>query len=348
MRLAFDAMGGDFGPSVAIEGALLFARAHPRCELLLVGDTGVMEAHLSRLGGAGRLALHHATQVAAMDEAPSVVLREKRDSSINACMELLARGQADAVVSAGSSGATVASARSLLGRLEGVERPPLAARLPTAMGKRVVLLDTGASVECAAEHLLQHAFLGEAFAASLLGRRARVALLSNGEERSKGTESTRRAYALLERSDLDFAGYVEPRRLCSGEIDVAVTDGFTGNMVLKAAEGAQELLKTSLKRELSSRPIARLAVSLLVKSLGGLRRELDWSELNGAALLGVNGLCVVAHGSSSAKGIVGALGIANELAAAAPLGGMAAAAARYRAAMIGMGMAARAGGTKQA
>jgi glycerol-3-phosphate acyltransferase PlsX len=276
-----------------------------------VGD----ERKISALLGGRRLEVVHASEVVGMDESPVAAARGKRDSSMRRCLELVRQGGADAVVSAGNSGALMAGAVLTLGRLPGVERPPIASIYPTLAGPGV-LLDMGANVDCRASHLVQFALLGEAFARALLGKaRPRVALLANGTELTKGTEATREAHALLSSLPLDYRGYLEGRDLFRGLADVIVCDGFVGNAVLKSMEGAAEAFLALMRAEVARTLLGRLAARLLRPSLQRLRARLDYAEYGGAPLLGVRGVTVVCHGASTPRAVENAVRLAARLVA---------------------------------
>jgi glycerol-3-phosphate acyltransferase PlsX len=332
VRLALDAMGGDLAPAAVVEGALLFAGAEPAVTVILVGDGPRVRAHLP-LRPPPNVELHPASQVVEMSEHALAAVRSKRDASVRVAFELARRGQADAVVTAGHSGAAMAAALAVLGRLPGVDRPALAALFP-ALGAsgRCLLLDVGANAECRASHLAQFAVLGAAYVRACHGVAApRVALLSNGEEESKGTPLTREALALLRRSDLDFRGYAEGKDLFSGELDVLVTDGFTGNAVLKASEGVAAGLTGLLQQAVDRAHLpARLGGLLLRSTLAGLRRLVDASEVGGVPLLGIRGVGIVAHGRSSPRAVASALRVARRTVEADLEGGLSAALARAR------------------
>jgi glycerol-3-phosphate acyltransferase PlsX len=307
MRLALDAMGGDLAPAAAVAGAVLYAKKAPG-EVLLVGDEARLAAELARLKATGLVEVHHAAQTVAMDDHPARSVRSKPASSLRVAFELVARGQADAVVSAGNSGAALAAGLFALGRLPGIERPAIATMLPTFAGGYAVLLDSGANVACRPAQLVQFAHLGEVYARRVLSlSRPRVALLSNGAEPTKGTDLTRAALATLKLSQLDFVGYVEGNDLFAGAADVIVTDGFTGNVVLKTTEGAAWALGAVLKREVASRSTARLGSWLTRPALAAFRKIADWAEQGGAPLLGVAGTAVLAHGRSGPRAFSNAL-----------------------------------------
>ncbi|HEY3452206.1 MAG TPA: phosphate acyltransferase PlsX [Myxococcales bacterium] len=326
MRLALDAMGGDCAPAAVVEGAVLHARKTPGDTVVLVGDEPRIEAELVRLKAAAdpakrravrplAIEVRHAPQTVGMDEHPATTVRRKRGSSIRVAFDLVARGEADAVVSAGNSGAALAAALFVLGRLPAVDRPAVVTLLPTLAGRYAVLLDSGATVACRPAHLVQFAHLGEAYARRVLGvARPRVALLSNGTEKSKGTDLTRSALEALERSSLNFLGYVEGNDLFADQVDVIVTDGFTGNVVLKATEGAAAALSATLKREIESRSTAKLGAWLSRPAFAAFRKIADWAEVGGAQLVGVDGTALLAHGRSNARAIRNALRAASRAA----------------------------------
>jgi len=314
MRLVLDAMGGDYAPGAPVEGGVLFARAHPEHEVVLVGDTARVTPLLGRGLPPPNLRVHHASEVVEMDDHAATAFRRKRDSSLRVGFELVKDGHGDALVSAGNSGAVMAGGLMTLGRLPGVERPAIAALFPALKGGgRCLLLDAGANVDCRPSHLAQFAVLGEAYVRLLLGvARPRVAVLSNGEEASKGTLLTREASDLLRQSDLDFAGYVEGKDLFSGDVQVVVTDGFTGNVVLKTSEGVGMGVIGMLRQAIEKRGglSEKLGALLLQPALKGLRKMVDYAEYGGAPLLGLRGVGIVAHGRSSPRAIHNALGAA--------------------------------------
>jgi glycerol-3-phosphate acyltransferase PlsX len=315
MRLALDAMGGDHAPDAIVEGAALFAREHPDVELVLVGDEGRV-----RPPKLPNVRFHHASQVVEMDDHAAAAIRGKRDSSLRVCFELIKQGAADGMVSAGNSGAVMAGALLVLGRVKGVERPAFAALFPALRGQgRCLLLDAGANVDCKPRHLAQFAVMGETYVRKVRKvARPRVALLSNGEEDSKGTQLTRDALALLKASDLNFKGYVEGKDIFSGELDVVVTDGFTGNVVLKTSEGTAMAVTALIRSAVEKSGLSeRLGALLLKPTFAGLKKVVDYAEYGGAPLLGVDGVGIVAHGRSNPKAIKNALAAAMQTVEAA-------------------------------
>ena len=315
MRIAVDAMGGDFAPRRPVDGALAAAR-HLGVGIDLVGRGEAIYAELARHPDAEGLGVRviDAPDVLAMDESAVQALRRKPRSSIMVAAARVASGDAVALVSAGHTGGSVVAAHTLLGMLDGIDRPALAPVVPTGDGS-AVLLDAGATVECRPQHLVQFALLGASYARSTLGcAHPRVGLLSIGEEPSKGNELTREAFRLMQQLPVAFVGNVEPRGLFQGAVDVAVADGFTGNLVLKMSEGVVEMVEALLKRELQSTFSSQMGYLLSQRAFRRFRRRIDYSEYGGAPLLGVRGLVVVAHGRSSVKAMRNAVAQAARLA----------------------------------
>ncbi len=314
MRIAVDAMGGDHAPEAVVEGAVQAARELDT-HVILVGDRELLHDLLKRHAAADLpVTVKHASEVVGMHESPSVAVRRKRDSSIRVAFELVRSGEARAAVSAGNSGAAMALAMLSLRLLPGVERPAIAAVLPTLCGS-TLLLDVGANVDCKPIHLVQFAIMGEVFSRYVLGvEQPRVAVLSNGEEESKGTDLTRTAHEALKHSSLGYKGYVEGRDIFLGNADVVVTDGFTGNAVLKVAEGVAHAVGTMLREELARGLFSKLGYLLARRSFRSVKQRLDYTEVGGAPLLGVNGVGIVAHGSSDARAIKNAIRVARDCA----------------------------------
>lgn len=314
MRIAVDVMGGDFAPSAPVEGALLAAR-HAGLSLLLAGPRDEVEQELRRhrIEAGLDIRVIDAPDVVAMDEPSTSVLRAKRGASVRVAAEAVARGEADAFFSAGHTGAAVMGAHAAMGLLKGVERPALAATLPTVSGT-AVLLDAGANVECRPQHLVQFARLGRAYAKVALGLpEPRVGLLSIGVEESKGNDLTREAHQMLKGADVNFIGNVEARDVFTGHADVIVCDGFTGNVALKVSEGTVEAVERLLTDELSRTWTTRLGLALTRGGLRRFKRRLDYAEYGAAPLLGVGGLCLVGHGQSSARAVQSGVAMAARL-----------------------------------
>jgi len=313
VRVALDAMGGDRGPEVNVEGAVTAAR-ELGAAVVLVGNQAVVERQLARYDVRGlSLTVQHAPEVVEMGESPSAALRRKKHSSIRIGLDLVKRGEADAFVSAGNTGAVMATALLVLGPLPGVERPAIAVVVPTLTHK-AVLLDVGANVDCKARHLVQFAIMGNVYARDILGQpKPRVGLLSIGEEEGKGNELTREAFKELEEEAcLNFIGNVEGRDVFSGTADVIVCDGFIGNVALKISEGLADTLFHLLREELKRDLRGRAGSLLLVPAFRRFKRRIDSSEFGGAPLLGVNGVCMIGHGRSTAKAIRNAIRAAGE------------------------------------
>ncbi|MEK6716217.1 MAG: phosphate acyltransferase PlsX [candidate division NC10 bacterium] len=313
IRVALDAMGGDRGPEVNIEGAVTAARQHG-ATVTLVGVEDELQRHLRQHDTRGLpLTVRHAPEVVEMGESPMAALRRKKHSSIRIGLELVKRGEADAFVSAGNTGAVMATALVVLGPLPGVERPAIAVVVPTLTG-RAVLLDVGANVDCKARHLVQFAIMGNVYARDFLGlARPRVGLLSIGEEESKGNELTREAFKELEdEASLNFIGNVEGRDVFNGTSDVIVCDGFTGNVALKISESVLETMFHLLREEIGKDLRGRAGSLLLLPAFKRFKRRVDPSEYGGAPLLGVNGVCVISHGRSTGKAIKNAVRVASE------------------------------------
>jgi glycerol-3-phosphate acyltransferase PlsX len=310
-------MGGDHAPGSIIDGALAAAR-HLDLGLILAGPAEVIRAELSRHPDAQALSIRvlDAPEVVAMNELPSAALRRKPRASIRVAAESVASGDAVALVSAGHTGATVMATHAAFGMLPGVDRPALAATIPSGDGLGI-LLDVGANLECRAQHLLQFSAMGSVYAKVSLGiERPRIGLLSIGEEEGKGNELIREAHRLLKSSSLNYIGNVEAREVYKGRADVIVCDGFTGNIVLKASEGLVDTVERLLGEELN-RTFSGMVGSLLSRrAFRRFRRRLDYSEYGGAPLLGVAGVCIVGHGRSSAKAVRNAIAMAHRFATA--------------------------------
>src|SRR6478736_3017696 len=314
MRIAIDAMGGDAGPPVIVDGALVAAR-HLQVGLLLVGDAAAIEAELSRHPVASLfrrldIVIEDAPDRIEMSEGPAQALRHKPRASIKIAAEAVRDGRADALFSAGHTGASVMAAHAAFGLLPGVDRPALATIIPTRQ-RPAVLLDAGATVGCRAPHLLQFAVMGSAYARVALGLESpRVGLLSVGEEESKGTDVTREAHRLLKDAPINFIGNIEGRHVYAGDADVIVCDGFTGNVTLKLSEGLVETVESLLHDELAATFGGRVGYVLSRQAFRRFRRRVDYSEYGGAPLVGLNHLCIVGHGRSSAKAVANAVTMA--------------------------------------
>ncbi len=301
--VAVDAMGGDNAPAAVVQGAINAAR-NGRA-VILVGPEARVREELARERADRALPIdvQNATEVVEMHDHPGQAMRRKKDNSIRICFELVASGRACAMVSAGNSGAVMAGAIFVLGRPPGVERPAILSSLPALKGSPI-MLDMGAVVDCKPIHLVQFALMGEVWARRVVGApRPRVAILSNGEEDSKGTDLTRLAAAALRGSSIDFVGYCEGRDLLTGDFDVIVTDGFTGNVALKAMEGTARVVGEYLKRALHASLRAKIGGLLSRPALAGMKKRMDWREVGGAPLVGVNGVGIITHGNSDALAV---------------------------------------------
>jgi glycerol-3-phosphate acyltransferase PlsX len=313
VRLAVDAMGGDHGPAEVVPGSIDHARAHPEDTVLLVGDPEQIRAHA---GGSlpANVEVVPASQVIGMDEHPAMALREKKDSSITVACDLVKQGRADAVMTAGHTGAAMAAAVLRIGRLPGVDRPALAVQMVRA-GRPFVLLDIGANPDSSPENLAQYARMGSIFAERVVGIEApRVALLSIGEERGKGDLRIQRATELIDAADLRFVGNVEGKDLVADLADVVVTDAVTGNVVIKFFEGLSTFIFDLWRAEFRRGIRGRLAYLLLRSGIGRIRRTFDYERAGGSPLLGINGAVIITHGRARRRMVGFACGVAAETA----------------------------------
>lgn len=312
--IALDAMGGDGAPAVAIEAALESVREYG-IPVYLVGPLTTLRRHLARHRPLpSDLELIDAPEVVGMDESPVAVLRGKRNSSLNVCAGLVHDGRVAAMVTAGNTGAAWVAAKASFGMIHGVDRPALAAILPKADGHTLVL-DVGANVECKPHQLAQFAVMGSFYAESVLRvETPRVGLMSVGEEASKGGPRVRQQYRMLKQAGINFVGNVEGRDVFSGDVDVIVCDGFTGNVVLKVAEGLGEMVIGMLMEEARRSPMYGAGLLMAKGAFRNLKRKVDYSEYGGAPLLGVDGACLIAHGRSSGKALRNAVRYASSYA----------------------------------
>ncbi|MBP7275144.1 MAG: phosphate acyltransferase PlsX [Kiritimatiellae bacterium] len=314
MRIAVDAMGGDFAPREVVAGALQAVRDVPGIErLLLVGREDAIRAVWPKgVPVESPIELVHASEVVDMGDSPATAVRRKRDSSISRAVDLVKQGQADAFFSAGSTGAAVAAAQLKLRTLPGIARPAIATVMP---GPRTpwVLLDAGATTDCSAELLFQFAVMGTVYAHEILHiPEPTVGLMSIGGEDSKGNEITKEAFALLKESRLNFRGNIEGHDLFSGEVDVVVCDGFVGNVVLKTSESVAHFIGGRLKAELTRNPVRTLGALLVKPGLNAIRHQSDPANYGGAPLLGVNGMAIIGHGGSNARAVFNGIRVAAE------------------------------------
>ena len=315
MMIAVDAMGGDHAPRAAVEGAVCAARDH--IGVLLVGDRRTVERELAVLGGAPPgLEVVHAEETVTMDDPATAAIRQKRRSSLRVCADLVASGRAQAMVTAGNTGAAMIAAKMVIGTIPGVDRPALAAVVPND-GGRTVLLDVGANVDTKPSQLREFAVMGHFYAQEVLGRPSpRIGLLSIGEEEGKGTDLTREVFKVLKTTGLNFVGNVEGRDVFNGTTDVVVCDGFVGNVLLKGAEALALLLGRMLREELANDARTRLGYLMARPAFDALRRRTDYREYGAAPLLGVGAGCFIGHGRSNSRAVESSIRRAAEFTAA--------------------------------
>jgi phosphate acyltransferase len=314
--IALDAMGSDRRPRPEIEGAIQAAR-HYDVRVLLVGPRATLEGELSRYPAVSGLPIEivHASEVISMDDKAVQAVRSKRDSSMRVGLRLVRERRAVGFVTAGNTGAAMATAKMVLGAIPGVDRPALAAVFPTATGTVATLLDVGANVDCKPQNLEQFAVMGDIYFRMMFGTRSpRVGLLSIGEEESKGNELTREAFQRLKQLPLNFVGNVEGRDLYNGRVDVIVADGFVGNVALKISEGLANLVRYTLKESLKATITRQVGYLLSRSAFADFKKRLDHTEYGGAPLLGVKGVCFITHGSSNANAIKNAIRVAADFA----------------------------------
>jgi phosphate acyltransferase len=316
--IALDAMGSDRAPKPEIEGALHAARQYG-VRVLLIGPEDLVKSELDRHSGAARLPIEivHASEYITMEDKVDAI-RAKRDSSMRVGLRLVREGQAVGFVTAGNTGAAMATAKVVLGAVAGVDRPALAAVFPTAPGNPAMLLDVGANVDCTPRNLEQFAVMGDVYFRAMFGKRhgmvgPRVGLLSIGEEETKGNDLTHEAFQLLKQLPLNFVGNVEGRDLYNGKVDVIVADGFVGNVALKISEGVANLVRTALRESLKATITRQVGALLSRSAFADFKKRLDHTEYGGAPLLGVKGICIITHGSSNSNAIKNAVRVAAEL-----------------------------------
>jgi len=316
MTIAVDAMGGDLAPGAVVQGSLEAARQFG-VSIILAGDEAAISREMEKSGLFGRqlnrlISIKHCTQAADMNDPPVEVLRHKKDASVRVAFDLVKSGQAMAAVSAGNSGATLAVASVVLGRLEGLERPGIASILPTVRG-RTIVIDVGANVDCRPKFLFQFGVMAEAYARAVFKiDRPRVALLSIGEEDSKGNTLVRQAHDLFRAGPLNFIGNIEGRDLFLGQADVVVCDGFVGNVVLKLSEAMAEVAGGMLEQELDQAQWPKISAFFLRKAFKNFQKKIDYAEFGGAPLLGVRGTGIISHGRSSPLAVKNAIRTAIE------------------------------------
>jgi len=317
LTIAVDAMGSDHAPKPEIEGAIR-AAAELKLRVILVGQEDVVKRELARHPTASglRLEVRHAPEVITMEDSAAKAVRSKKNSSIHACARLVKDGEAQGFISAGNTGAVMATAKMIQGMIRGVYRPALASAFPTLKGTPVVVVDVGANVDCTPEMLAQFAVMGEIYSRIIFHNLApRVGLLSIGEEEHKGNDLTRAATPLIKSMPVNFIGNVEGRDIYSGLADVVVCDGFIGNVALKVSEGLVEMMQSMLRESLEATVARKLGALLSKRAYRDFRKRVDYAEYGGAPLLGVKGVSIICHGRSNANAIKNAVRVAAEFAA---------------------------------
>lgn len=311
IRVALDAMGGDYAPVEIIKGAVDASLELP-VSIVLVGDKQTLERELGRYRSLGKLSIFHASEVIENDESPVSAVKQKKDSSINVAVSLVKNDVVDAVVSAGNTGALMASALFSLGRIAEVERPAIATLFPTR-SHPALLLDMGANVDCKPKHLKQFAEMGYQYAKHVMHiDNPRVGLLNIGEEKEKGNELAVESWPLLAEARINFIGNIEAKDILSGKVDVIVCDGFVGNLILKFGESISDLLLDLFKKELAKNLVSKFAAFLLLPAVENIKKVIDYDEVGGAPMLGINGIVFKAHGRAKAKAIKNAIRAAQE------------------------------------
>lgn len=311
IRIALDAMGGDHAPGEIVKGAVFASLEYP-VSISLVGDKPRLEKELSQYKKRGNLSIVHATETIGNDEPPVAAVKQKKDSSLNVAISLVKNKAADAVVSAGNTGALMAAGLFGLGRVSGVERPAIATIFPTPSGP-ILLLDMGANVDCKPKHLQQFGEMGAQYAEHVMHiKNPRVGLLNIGEEKEKGNQLAVESWPLLKEARINFVGNVESKEILSAKVDVVVADGFVGNLILKFGESISAYTVNLLKQELNKNLITKFAAFLLLPALGNIKKSVDYDEAGGAPMLGINGVVYKAHGRAKAKAIKNAVRVAIE------------------------------------
>ena len=308
MKIAVDAMGGDYAPMEVVKGALQVARSSPEVEIILIGDESAVRAVLAEQPDVpATVSVRHASQVVAMGEHPVSATRRKRDSSLVIAGMMVKEGEADATFTAGNTGAAMAIATLDLGRIPGIERPAIGTGIPTIQG-RALLLDAGANVDCSPKNLLQFALLGAIYAERVMGvPNPKIGLLNIGAEEGKGNELAKETYRLLQATSLNFCGNVEGKDVFEHAVDVVICDGFAGNVLIKSGEGMQEMVFDLLQREIDADPHISESLEVFAPIFQRVTQRVHYSEFGGAPLLGVNGASFIGHGRSNAKAIAGGI-----------------------------------------
>ena len=308
MKIVVDAMGGDFAPNNEVLGAIEAIKRDHSLEIILVGKKEILEAELAKHGHPKNIQIEQASEVVSMHDSPTLVLKEKKDSSLSVGVKLLKDSKADAFVSCGNTGAVLAASMFALGRIKNVERPAIVALFPT-LRDPLVILDIGANVDCKPKHLLQFAQMGTVFARKMLGKEnPAVHLLNIGEESEKGNELTLETYRLLsEAPGIKFLGNIEPKHLLDGQVDVVVCDGFVGNMILKFGENVVSTLFKMMKDTVKKSFLATLGAILMFPTMKQLKKKVDYDEFGGTLLLGLKKVVIIAHGAASPKAVCNAI-----------------------------------------
>ncbi|MDD3904930.1 MAG: phosphate acyltransferase PlsX [Candidatus Omnitrophica bacterium] len=312
MKIVIDAMGSDMAPAVEVEGAIQAVEEFGY-DLVLIGDEALIKAELDKRGGGrGKISIVHSPERIEMNEPAALSVRRKRKSSIVMGLEMLKRDEADGFVSAGNTGAVVCAATLSLRLLPGIERPGIAICIPTLKGTSVIT-DVGANIDPKPLHLLQYGIMADAYSRYILHKpNPTVGLLNVGEEESKGTDFIKETHTLLSESKLNFIGNIEGRDIYAGTADIILCDGFVGNVILKVSESVVDTIVKLLKKEIKANVIATLGAALAASAFNGLKKKMDYSEYGGAPLLGVDGRCIISHGSSNPKAIKNAIKVAGE------------------------------------
>lgn len=316
MRIALDAMGTDQAPSAEIAGALIAADKPEIDSIILVGRESVIREEMLKAGVSShpKISIVHADEVIGMDESPAQALKQKKNCSILVAMDLVKRGEADALVSAGNTGAVMGASLFTLGRLPGISRPAISGSMPTLEQKPCIVVDIGANVDCRPQHLLHFAIMGKVFSERVMGQEnPTIGLLSIGEEKEKGNDLTSKTYELLEAADINFIGNVEGKDIPRGKVDVVVCDGFVGNILLKFGEGFAEMIMNSLKAEMAPLVMANAeSARPMMDAFSRFKKKVDYAEYGGAPLMGINGTIIICHGRSNGKAIANAIRLASQ------------------------------------
>ena len=311
MHIAVDAMGGDHGPSVIVPGALAGAREH-KCGLILTGNESAIHAELAKHDVAGiDIQVIHTTESIEMSDHPAQAIRRKQDNPISVALHCVKDGRAGAAVSAGNSGAMMAGALMVLGRIAGIDRPAITGGVPNASGGHTIVVDLGAVTDPKPLNMVQQAMMADVYARTVLGiQNPRIGLMANGEEESKGNALVQAVHPMLrELEGINFVGNIEGPDVLNGRVDVVVADGFTGNVMLKSIEGTASMLMQLIREELTASPVRKMAAAILKPAFRSVARKLDYASVGGAPLLGVDGAVIISHGKSSEEAIKNAVGV---------------------------------------